>query len=206
MTHWEPPVWNPPVVGGDRTTTTRGLDAPRLPPAVSQPPPTPVALHLEPASSAPAPRPPKPVALVPPVAPSQRPRVPVWIRWGIACVAVAGAFTLAAAGDGPGGVSVTGAQPSGPTIVVPATTAPPTTAGTPPATVATAVATTIAVQQLLPQPVCHPSYSPCVPVADDVDCAGGDGDGPTYVSGPIVVSGVDDYRLDGDGDGIACEP
>jgi len=53
--------------------------------------------------------------------------------------------------------------------------------------------------------VCDPNYTGCVPVASDVDCAGGGGNGPEYVQGPIRVIGEDIYRLDGDGDGIACE-
>lgn len=52
---------------------------------------------------------------------------------------------------------------------------------------------------------CDPNYSGCVPIARDVDCAGGGGDGPEYVKGPIRVIGRDIYQLDGDGDGIACE-
>lgn len=52
---------------------------------------------------------------------------------------------------------------------------------------------------------CHPNYSPCVPIASDVDCAGGGGNGPAYVRGPIRVIGSDIYGLDRDGDGIACE-
>jgi len=52
---------------------------------------------------------------------------------------------------------------------------------------------------------CNPNYSPCVPNASDVDCAGGSGDGPVYVTGPIRVIGTDVYRLDSDHDGIACE-
>jgi hypothetical protein len=52
---------------------------------------------------------------------------------------------------------------------------------------------------------CHPSYSPCVPIASDVDCAGGSGDGPAYVVGPVDVLGPDDYRLDADHDGVGCE-
>ncbi len=52
---------------------------------------------------------------------------------------------------------------------------------------------------------CHPSYGGCVPIASDVDCAGGGGNGPEYVRGPIQVLGSDDYDLDRDGDGIACE-
>lgn len=52
---------------------------------------------------------------------------------------------------------------------------------------------------------CDPNYSPCVPIASDVDCAGGSGNGPAYVRGPIRVIGTDIYDLDRDGDGIACE-
>jgi hypothetical protein len=54
-------------------------------------------------------------------------------------------------------------------------------------------------------PGCDPNYSGCVPIASDVDCAGGGGNGPAYVQGPIRVIGSDIYGLDGDGDGIACE-
>ena len=52
---------------------------------------------------------------------------------------------------------------------------------------------------------CDPNYSGCVPIASDVDCAGGGGNGPEYVRGPVKVIGGDIYRLDGDGDGVACE-
>ncbi|RAO15928.1 Beta-N-acetylhexosaminidase [Micromonospora noduli] len=52
---------------------------------------------------------------------------------------------------------------------------------------------------------CDPNYSGCVPIASDVDCAGGSGNGPAYVSGPIRVIGDDIYDLDRDGDGIACD-
>jgi resuscitation-promoting factor RpfB len=53
--------------------------------------------------------------------------------------------------------------------------------------------------------LCDSNYSPCVPIASDVDCAGWSGDGPIYVKGPIRVIGKDIYRLDHDKDGIACE-
>ncbi|NUT17832.1 MAG: hypothetical protein HOV77_01470 [Hamadaea sp.] len=56
-----------------------------------------------------------------------------------------------------------------------------------------------------PEPTCHPGYSGCVPIAPDVDCAGGTGDGPAYVQGPVTVYGDDPYRLDRDHDGIGCE-
>jgi resuscitation-promoting factor RpfB len=44
-----------------------------------------------------------------------------------------------------------------------------------------------------------------VPIDSDVDCAGGSGNGPSYVRGPIRVIGSDIYGLDRDGDGVACE-
>jgi len=62
-----------------------------------------------------------------------------------------------------------------------------------------------------PQPLaatgggCDPNYDPCVPVASDVDCAGGKGNGPAYVDGPVWVIGIDIYDLDSDGDGVGCE-
>ena len=60
-----------------------------------------------------------------------------------------------------------------------------------------------------PQPAsnsCDPNYAgACVPIASDVDCAGGSGNGPAYVQGPVRVVGTDIYGLDRDGDGIGCE-
>ena len=52
---------------------------------------------------------------------------------------------------------------------------------------------------------CDPNYSGCVPIASDVDCAGGKGNGPAYVSGPVQVIGADIYDLDRDSDGYGCE-
>jgi hypothetical protein len=53
---------------------------------------------------------------------------------------------------------------------------------------------------------CDPNYSGgCVPIASDVDCAGGKGNGPAYVRGPVQVVGKDIYGLDADHDGIGCE-
>jgi endonuclease YncB( thermonuclease family) len=48
-------------------------------------------------------------------------------------------------------------------------------------------------------------YDPCLPPGPDVDCAGGSGNGPRYVNGPVRVSGDDPYGLDSDNDGVACE-
>jgi hypothetical protein len=52
---------------------------------------------------------------------------------------------------------------------------------------------------------CSPHYSPCVPIDSDVDCAGGSGNGPSYVQGPVTVIGSDVYGLDRDGNGIGCD-
>ena len=54
---------------------------------------------------------------------------------------------------------------------------------------------------------CDPNYAgACLdPNASDYDCAGGSGNGPSYVQGPITVVGDDHYGLDSDGDGVACE-
>ena len=48
---------------------------------------------------------------------------------------------------------------------------------------------------------CQPGYSPCLPRAADLNCS----DIPASKK-PVRVTGSDPYRLDGDGDGIACEP
>jgi len=54
---------------------------------------------------------------------------------------------------------------------------------------------------------CDPNYAgACVPIASDVDCAGGSGNGPAYVSAKnIRVVGRDIYELDRGGDGVGCE-
>jgi hypothetical protein len=56
-----------------------------------------------------------------------------------------------------------------------------------------------------PASTCDPNYTGCVPVASDVDCAGGSGNGPAYLQGTVEVVGTDVYDLDRDGDGTACE-
>ena len=48
---------------------------------------------------------------------------------------------------------------------------------------------------------CHPSYSPCLPVVGDLDCA----DIRALGVAPVRVLGSDPYRLDGDNDGWGCE-
>ncbi|MGI8984785.1 MAG: thermonuclease family protein [Acidimicrobiales bacterium] len=98
---------------------------------------------------------------------------------------------------------------------VPTTRAPiapsPTTAALAPRLVAptpTTAAPRPTTTPAAPASGCHPSYAgACVPMGfSDVDCAGGSGNGPGYVSAKnFQVVGPDLYRLDSDGDGIACE-
>jgi hypothetical protein len=55
---------------------------------------------------------------------------------------------------------------------------------------------------------CDPHYrsKTCVPIAYDVDCWPGNGNGPAYVEGPFEYEGEDIYGLDRNNDGVACEP
>ncbi len=48
---------------------------------------------------------------------------------------------------------------------------------------------------------CHPSYSSCLPVVGDLDCA----DIRAMGVAPVRILGSDPYRLDGDNDGWGCE-
>jgi endonuclease YncB( thermonuclease family) len=48
---------------------------------------------------------------------------------------------------------------------------------------------------------CHSSYSPCLPIVGDLDCA----DIRAMGVAPVRVLGSDPYRLDGDNDGWGCE-
>ena len=126
-----------------------------------------------------------------------------------------------------GFIGVVGAATGGGTIPVPTTTpqvlaetaaptatpvpATPTHTATPiPTPAPTAVPAPVATKAPAPAPVatqskCDPNYSGCVPIASDVDCAGGSGNGPAYVRGPVEVIGSDIYGLDRDGNGLACE-
>jgi hypothetical protein len=83
------------------------------------------------------------------------------------------------------------------------TTLPPTTTTAPPTPTTAAYVAPVTTQR----PSCNPNYSPCVPNDPvDVDCAGGGGNGPSFVAGPVNVIGSDVYGLDGnDNDGIGCE-
>ena len=44
---------------------------------------------------------------------------------------------------------------------------------------------------------CHPNYSPCLKVVQDLDCG--------EIGFPVTVKGSDPYRLDRDKDGIGCD-
>jgi micrococcal nuclease len=52
-----------------------------------------------------------------------------------------------------------------------------------------------------PASKCHPSYDPCLPIVDDLDCP----DVRRMGKAPVDVIGPDDYRLDRDHDGLGCE-
>jgi hypothetical protein len=51
------------------------------------------------------------------------------------------------------------------------------------------------------EPECHPSYDPCLPVVEDLDCP----DVVAMGAAPVIVGGPDDYDLDADHDGVGCE-
>ena len=52
---------------------------------------------------------------------------------------------------------------------------------------------------------CDPNYSgACVPIASEVDCEGGNGNGPAYVRGPVNVVREDIYDLDATAMGSAA--
>ena len=89
------------------------------------------------------------------------------------------------------------------TTIAPATTAKARSVSTK-APVQTAAPTTAAPSS--PGGGCDPNYSGCVPIDSDVDCAGGSGNGPSYVTGPVQIIGTDIYGLDGNPkNGIGCE-
>lgn len=99
------------------------------------------------------------------------------------------------------------APTTSPSNIVP--TSNPTTSKIVPTSKPTAKRTTIkpsvARTTSKPKPQCDPNYAGgCVPIASDVDCAGGSGNGPRYFSGTARVVGRDIYDLDRDNDGIAC--
>jgi hypothetical protein len=95
-----------------------------------------------------------------------------------------------------------------PPTTVPRTTARPTTTH-PPTTAAPATHPPATKPPTTKPPAknCDPAY-PDACLHDgigDYDCAGGSGNGPNYVEGPIRVLPPDPFGLDSDHDGIGCE-
>ncbi len=116
-------------------------------------------------------------------------------------LSAAGFVIIAALNSGPAPAATTQPTPPPPQVKSDFNLAPaPTPAPSSPNIFAPAPTPALA-----PQSNCDPNYSGCVPIASDVDCAGGSGNGPAYVRGPIRVIGIDIYGLDRDGDGIGCE-
>ncbi len=48
---------------------------------------------------------------------------------------------------------------------------------------------------------CHPSYTPCLPIVSDLDCA----QVLALGAAPVTVKGPDDYELDPEDDGLGCD-
>jgi hypothetical protein len=144
------------------------------------------------------------------------------IMFGLAvglCIAPAGIVAVATSGNPTSG---RGTPPVSPTssrtspvqaatsatpVRTPATSASPASSPSSSAASSSAAAPPVTVMTTTqPAPVCDPNYSgACVPIASDVDCAGGSGNGPAYVRGPVYVIGTDIYDLDRDGNGVGCE-
>ncbi|HEX8858143.1 MAG TPA: hypothetical protein VGC06_03440 [Actinomycetes bacterium] len=189
--------------------------------------------HQTPSWGPPPNHPPKPGWGPPPPQPQRRrPGVVGWVAIGLGVLvvlAVIGSLSNDTPTAAPGAVGASTAIPvtqppltAPPTTEVttteapatePPTTEPPTTHRNPPTTHAAptthrppttrpAPKTTMA-----PSGNCDPSYpGSCLHDGiGDYDCAGGSGNGPNYVSGPIRVRPPDPFGLDADGDGVGCE-
>ncbi len=98
-----------------------------------------------------------------------------------------------------------------PTTAAPTTTTPRATTTTrrPTTTTRKATPTTRRATPTTAAPArnCDPAY-PDACLHDgigDYDCAGGSGNGPNYVEGPIRVLPPDPFDLDRNGDGVGCE-
>lgn len=109
--------------------------------------------------------------------------------------------------------SHTPVQTETPTGISTATLTPPlipTDTSTPthtPMRTATSMATITPRPINIPSGNCNSSY-PDVCLQDgigDYDCAGGSGNGPNYIEGPLRVLPPDPFDLDRDKDGIGCE-
>jgi hypothetical protein len=168
----------------------------------------------------------------PPKGPRRRPGVAGWIGIAVAAFFVLGVILTAV--DGGNRTSTAVRATDVPATTAPAattaTTAPPTTglvttaaapATSPPttrrptptthrptSTTRHRPPTTRKAPQTTHAPSnCDPAY-PDACLHDgigDYDCAGGSGNGPNYVDGPITVRAPDPFGLDSDNDGVGCE-
>ncbi len=134
--------------------------------------------------------------------------LPTWCATAVAALALA---LLGACGSSAKGTASVRAPDTTTTVATTTTEAPTTTTTTAPATTTTAVSTTTTttmttLTEPTPPTNCTPGYDPCIAnLGTDVDCAGGSGNGPRYVQGPVRVTGPDVYDLDRDGNGIGCQ-
>lgn len=105
------------------------------------------------------------------------------------------------------------AAPLPPTTTMPPTTLPPITVR-PTTTHPPATAAPVTHPPTMKPPTTKPPARNCDPAYPDAclhdgigdyDCAGGSGNGPNYVQGPIRVLPPDPFGLDSDHDGIGCE-
>jgi hypothetical protein len=156
----------------------------------------------------------------------RRPGVAGWIAIGVIALVVLGG--CASVGDNQ---TTTAARQTDPSVTTGApATVPPTVTAPPPTELPTTTAapTTRPPTTRRPTPTtrkptpttrrppqtthaparnCDPAY-PDACLHDgigDYDCAGGSGNGPNYVEGPITVRPPDPFGLDRDHDGVGCE-
>jgi hypothetical protein len=148
------------------------------------------------------------------------PGTKIWIKVAGLLVALAavggcGSENVAASSEDVATTAVVQAAPTTevvattPPTTAPATLAPTTTKRKPkPATTRRAPVTTRRVPPTTARSSnCDPAYpGSCLHDGiGDYDCAGGSGNGPNYVRGPIRVRPPDPFGLDRDGDGLGCE-
>ncbi len=215
--------------------TTAGIPVtqpPAIQPSATAPTPTTIAPHVVPRPRPPAPtiaipHPPTTVTTIPPAPERRRSHRALWVTAAvIGTLTVASALGNASRDDPPATVSPLPTAAAAPPTYSPALLPAPVSSPTPaddtvdePVTRASATTSRPAPRtvQAAPKPAptaepkqepsgCDPNYSGCVPIARDVDCAGGRGDGPAYVKGPVRVIGKDIYGLDRGGEpGVGCE-
>ena len=133
---------------------------------------------------------------------------------GLAATLGKSAPTTTSGSTAPAPVAPVTTRPARPAPVQQAAVAPHTTQPAPPAqnpappqNAAPAPRTTTTPPPPAAASNCDPAY-PDNCLRDgigDYDCAGGSGNGPNYVQGPLKVLPPDPFRLDADGNGVGCE-